>query len=322
MTKKNAPYIIIISICVIGILVFGIAYYQDIKSRDSTLMIKQIYFKTAANTIESEEFPIQKHENKKMASLVLGKFLEGPKNLNLHKTMPDELSYLETPEIKNMTDHTGSVFVINFSEEYFNMTPIEEMLFRASLVWTMTDLDFINNVEILVEDKELYNGLGQPMGLQNRINIDIRPVIIATKSVSREVKLYFADETGVKLLPEERRIDVNPDLPLEQFIVDHIIQGPRQKGHFPTVSADIKIRDVTTTEGICIVNLSDDFINKSPSSHVTGEAAVYSIVNSLMELPRVNKVRISIDSDYVVWGDIDLNRQFERNDAIILGITP
>ena len=317
MNKRNAPYIIIIGIFIIGLLVSAIALIRDFTKRDNVQINARIYFR-AVNSIEYEEYPIKIQEDRVMASTVFSKFIEGPKSMNLHKTIPADLQVIEPLIIRSIPDRTDSIFVINFSKEYYNMTPEEEMFFRGSLVWTMTDLDFINNVEILVENEGLNNSLGMPMGLQNRVNVDIHPVILTYNTMSKDVKLYFADETGTKLLSEERTIAVNTDLPIEQFIVEQIIQGPREDGHYPTVSTDVKIRDVQKTEGICFVNLSSDFLSKGPSLPVTDEVAVYSIVNSLLEVTGVKKVQFFIESDVAALkGGMDLSRQFERNNEII-----
>ena len=314
MTKKNAPYIIVISILIIGFLVVAIAFIRDKKAKEKTQITARIYYKTASNSIEYEEHPIQIQENKEMADAVLEKFQNSPKNPNLFKNMPDGLKIVESPKLIIDPERTDLIFAINFSREYYNMTPVEEMLFRASLVWTMTDLDFINNVEIKVENENINNSTGMPINLQNRINIDIHPLIKPYKTESREIVLYFADETGSKLLNEQRLIEVNPDLPIEKFIVDQIIRGPGQKGHFPTVSADVKILRVENQEGTCFVDLSADFLSKGPSMPVTDEVAIYSIVNSLMEVTRVRKVQFLIEE---TRGNIDLSRPFERNNDII-----
>ena len=317
MTKKNASYVIVIVILIISLLVVIVAFFRDIRSRYNTQKAARIYFKTTHNSLEYEEHPVFKQDEAKMADDVLKMFKNGPKNQNLLSIMPADLRIIEPPKILFVPERSDYIFAVNFSKEYFNMTPIEEVLFRAALVWTMTDLDFINNVEIRVEDEEIINSLGMPMNMQNQININIQPVIKPYNPESRDVVLYFADETGTKLLYEKRQIVVDPDLPIEKFIVDHIIQGPRQKGHFPTVSPDVKIRLVENQEGTCFVNLSMDFVNKKP---VEDEVAVYSIVNSLMEEKRVKKVQFLIESEKETQylGNIDLSRPFERNDDIII----
>jgi len=325
MNKKNIPYIIIISIFAIGIIAFGGVYLFNINANSNTRITARIYFRTDSNSVDYEEYPIQVQDNKEMASEVLSKFMEGPKNVNLHKTMPAGLKIMDPSIIRVVPDRpTDSVFVVNFSREYYNMPPEDEMFLRATLTWTMTDLDFINNVDILVDGKEINNSIGMPTGVQNRQNIDIYTPLAPYNTVSKTVRLYFADETGSKLLPEDRTINVNPDLPIEQFILEQIILGPRDEGHYATVSPDVKVVDVQRTEGVCFVNLSADFTGKGPAAPVTDDVAVYSIVDSLMDVTGVRKVQFLIDSENtgIMKGSIDLSHQFDRNNDIIGDLKP
>ena len=319
LNKKNIPYLVIIGVFVVGVLAFIAVYLFNLNAGDSANITARIYFRTDANTVDYEEYPVRIQDNNEMAREVLSKFIEGPKNVNLHKTMPADLR-INSLTLRTVPDRaTDSVFVINFSPEYYNMSPEDEMFFRATLTWTMTQLDFINNIEFQVDGKGVNNSVGMPMGLQNQQNIDIYAVLAPVNTVRKTVKLYFADKAGSRLLPEERAIDVNPDQPLEKFIVEEIIAGPHVDGHYATVSPDVKVVDVQRAEGICFVNLSSDFINKGPAAAVTDEAAVYSIVDSLTEVMGVRKVQFLIDSVNVgmLKGSIDLSHQFDRNTVII-----
>jgi len=321
MNRKRAPYIIIAGALIIGVLVFGIGLLFNMGPRDNTRLIAKIYFMTDFNTVDYEEYPVQIQGDKEMASEVLSKFIQGPKSVNLHRTMPEGLKIIEPSIIRTVPGRgADSVFVINFSKEYYNMRPEDEMFFRASLVWTMTSLSFIKNVEILVENEEAINSMGVAMGPQNQQNIDISTILDPFNKVSKTVTLYFADKTGARLLPERRTIVVNPDVLLEQYIVEAIIKGPAEDGHYPVISPDVKlVNSVERREGICSVNLNGDFLSKGPSSPVTDEVAVYSIVDSLMEVPGVKKVQFLIDSDNVgkFKGNIDLSLQFDRNAGLI-----
>ncbi|MDR1914207.1 MAG: GerMN domain-containing protein [Clostridiales bacterium] len=278
----------------------------------------RVYFKNSMlSTVDYEERVIPINDNVEMAKSVLEEFIIGPKSQNLVKTMPNDMMIINKTQIVN--DVTQTIFEIEFSREYYNMTPIEESFFRASFVWTMTDLDFIDSVHIYVEGNEVLFSNAQPMGLQSRETIDINPRISPNKVTTREVVLYFTDETGTVLIPENRTIEVNPDLPIEQFVVQELINGPQLEGRFATVSPDVKIREVETENGICFVNLSMDFISKTPASNATDQISVYSIVNSLIEL-KVKKVQFLIESESVTQfkGAIDMSRQFEKEESLNL----
>ena len=74
----------------------------------------------------------------------------------------------------------------------------------------------------------------------------------------------------------------------------------------------IKIISVNIKDGICYVNLNNTFLTLA--NNVTADVAVYSLVNSLTELPGVLKVQLAVDGETEVkLGDKTLSALFERN---------
>ena len=61
------------------------------------------------------------------------------------------------------------------------------------------------------------------------------------------------------------------------------------------------------------MDFSSDFLNKRKS--VTSDVAIYSVVNTLVELPAINKVQFSIDGGQVLeYSDsVGFGEPFERN---------
>ena len=58
---------------------------------------------------------------------------------------------------------------------------------------------------------------------------------------------------------------------------------------------------------------SEEFL--TPMNNVTSQTVLYSIVNSLVELPGINRVQISIDgnTDVTYRDNVSLTTVFERN---------
>ena len=61
------------------------------------------------------------------------------------------------------------------------------------------------------------------------------------------------------------------------------------------------------------MDLSEEFL--TPMNNVTSQTVLYSIVNSLVELPGINRVQISIDgnTDVTYRDNVSLTTVFERN---------
>ena len=61
-----------------------------------------------------------------------------------------------------------------------------------------------------------------------------------------------------------------------------------------TIPKGTVLNSVTIRDEICYIDLSREFAELLPD--VTSDATVYSIVNTLCELPSINRVQFTIDS--------------------------
>lgn len=228
-------------------------------------------------------------------------------------TQPDLLEY-QVPfamgfEILNM-DLTDGKLIINVDGAYMNLPATTEVLVRAAIVRTLTQLPEVRYVAITVEGQELFDQTGEVVGLMNAetfINNDGNE--INTYELTR-VKLYFANEAGDKLIGAYREKYYSTNVPLERFVVEELIAGPSGKvaGLYPSINPEVKIISVMTKDGVCYVNLDSTFL--TVVNNVSTETSIYSLVNSLVELSTVNKVQILIN------GEVPENfgsAAFERN---------
>ena len=92
-----------------------------------------------------------------------------------------------------------------------------------------------------------------------------------------------------------------------------MLKGPMAQGAYPTINPLTKILSVNIKDGVCYVNFNEEFLNQP--YNVSTDVTIYSITNSLVELPNVNKVQISIsgETDILYRENVSLNNVFERN---------
>lgn len=133
-----------------------------------------------------------------------------------------------------------------------------------------------------------------------------------------EVTLYFADaETGL-LIPVRREISHSSVGP--ETVLRELLAGPRpgEKG----VTALPKGSEVLGTflaGGILTINLNRAFEEKFPSSSAATLLAVYSVVNTLTELPGIEKVSFQIEGKPVeVLGELDVSEPLTGKPDMIL----
>ena len=239
--------------------------------------------------------------------------------LNLRSTFPYGLTLLDAQLITNQTTGAGS-FYIDFSREYLYLSPSDELYLRTSLVWTMTDLDFIGDVTIFVEGEEHLRSDGTPMGPLSRANVAISPNISPVRVDFERITIYFLEREELALIAEERLVRINPERPIENYYIEALIEGPRSDDLSPTLPAETRLwGDVQTNDGTAYVNLSGDFITRSVSPPEVLRLHILSVVNSLTEIDGIYRVQFLIESEKVdsLRGFWELNIPIERDETAI-----
>ena len=199
---------------------------------------------------------------------------------------------------------------IDLDESYLTLDPITEVLVRAALVRTLTQIESVRYVEMTVDGSQMYDSNGELVGRMSAdLFIDNDGNAINTYELTK-VMLYFANEDGDKLIPTNREKHYSTNTPLERFVVEELIAGPNGQieGVYPSINPETKIINVSTRDGICYVNLDSAFL--TVVGNVSTDVAIYSIVNSLVELTNINKVQILINGEVP---DSFSNSTFERN---------
>lgn len=211
----------------------------------------------------------------------------------------------------------NKVLTLNLSKEYEDLKDVEKILLRAGLVWTMTEDENIKGVKFLVDGKNISDG-NYTNTVFSRDNVILNPTISPDKIENEKVILYFGNNNN-SLSPEERMIEVKQNKNMEAYIVEELILGPNLKDNKQVVPQETKIRNIKTEDNICYVDLSSDFIIKLSGNTNQQMLAIYSIVNSLTNLSKVNKVQFLIEGEKVNLSSesVDISHPLDRKKSII-----
>ena len=118
------------------------------------------------------------------------------------------------------------------------------------------------------------------------------------------------------LIPVYRSVVYNSNISMEKLVVEQVISGPNSDIAYPTVSKDAKVKSINVKDGVCYLDLDSGFLNQTAS--VSAETAIYSIVNTLTELPNINKVVFSVNGqDSFQFMDFVISGAYERNLDIV-----
>ncbi len=136
---------------------------------------------------------------------------------------------------------------------------------------------------------------------------------------SVEINIYFSG-TGEekKLVSEKRTINSgNPDVAV-QNAMQELLKGPAKSYHFPLIPAGTELISAETKDNIAKIDLSQEFLEESLDTRILDEYIIYSIVNTLTEIPEVEGVIFYIEGIRIkVYGNIDLSIPAIRNKELI-----
>jgi germination protein M len=230
-------------------------------------------------------------------------------------TMPERLQY-EAPLTGDvhLNDYSISdkLLTLDFDIHYADIGRTVEILDRAAIVRTFTQLSDIEYVSFQVEGAPLTDHYGNIIGNMSADTFIFNVGNEINTYEKVELKLYFANETGDKLVPVYRSVVYNSNISMERLAVEQLIKGPNTDICFSAISKDCKINSINVKDGVCYIDFDQAFLNDP--FNVTAEVALYSVVNTLAELPDVNKVAFSVNGAAAfTFSELSVSGPFERN---------
>lgn len=272
----------------------------------------QIYYLSNSETkVETHEYQLQSEVMEEQVAEMLMALQTNPASLKFKA--PLAMGF----QLRGYKVEAGKV-TLDVNEDYKKLTLTQEVLVRAAVVKTLTQLPGINFVSITVNGKKLADAKGNSIGWMNRDQFLENEGNAFNTYETVTLKLYFADESGTGLMETTRTKEYSSNVSMEKLIVEELIKGPNGEGIYPTINGQTKVGSVTVQDGVCYVNLDETFLTQVPN--VTAEVTIYSIVNSLVEFSNVNKVQISVNGDTSITyrEKYKLDTYFERNQDLVV----
>lgn len=217
------------------------------------------------------------------------------------------------PEINIGAD---GLVTLMFDESYLGCIGVKEVLMRAAIVKTLCQSEEVDSVEFYVSGQPLMGSQNMPVGIMKAEDFLDAAGPIEENGQSFQAIVYYTNESGNALLSSNLTLFYNSSGSKELAVLQQLISGPTEPGMYPVVSNRLMVRSVTTKDGVCTVDFSERFLEKP--KEVSEEAMVYAIVNSLVELPGIQKVQFLIGGEvHKLFQKMDLSLSYERNLNIV-----
>lgn len=214
-------------------------------------------------------------------------------------------------------DANNRLVTIYFDPVYENLAAAREVLTRAAIVKTLTQFsDEIQYVAFVIGEKPLTASDGSLLLMRGR---DFVINIGGNMEYVREdyVTMYFVHEDGFQLQSEDVIVKYSSKINLETAIVNSLISGPITSGLKPSLSPDIQVNKVNVKEGICYVDLDETFFERVEEQSF--QLNIYSIVNTLTQIPGITRVQFLIDGE-IFQGSVEgirIDGLFEKNMSLV-----
>lgn len=257
-----------------------------------------------------EEYVMEGEDPEKAVQTMLDKLSEPPESVDIKSAFPNGVEAVGFALDENRLH-------LYMNEKYSETDEVEEVLLRAALVQSLTQIPGVEMVDIYVGEKPLTAKNGQLIGYMGKDSF-VRNTGTALKSLQKAtLTLFFADKSGEKLVSEKVDVRFFGNVSMEKRIVEQLIKGPQTNDLKPVLSPDTKILSVSVKDGICYVNFDEKFLTHSYEAKP--EIVIHGIVDSIISNCSVSRVQIAVEGESAVkfQGSISLAEPFDRSIELV-----
>ena len=189
----------------------------------------QVYYMNQAVTkLIAQPYRTRTTGTEELIGELMESLIHVPADLEAQSVLSDKVVYQGCRQ-------DDTVLYLFFDNNYTSMNACQEILCRAALARTLTQVPGIEYISIYSGDQPLLERSGMPAGPISAA--DFVDSITDVNAYERtELILYFTDASGTALHPEKRSVMHNVNTSVERVIVEELIGGPAG------IDANIKFR--------------------------------------------------------------------------------
>lgn len=204
-----------------------------------------------------------------------------------------------------------------FTKEYRKQDDAQEVLCRAAVVQSLTQLDEVSLVKFYVENEPLHNKQGLEIGYMSADDFVQNTGESLESFQKAEFSLWVPDKEGKSLMNEVRTIRYNSNILVEKVIIEQLMTKKAMPNELVVMPPETKLLGVTVKDGICYVNFDEGF--QISGYTINPEISIYSIVNSILENSTASQVQISVDgkTDVKFQNVVDLSKPLSINEELM-----
>ncbi len=315
--KVKIRYSLIMFVLVLFSCLTGCGTNKEVKEQPVELSENQIYIyyvnHERTDMVQSVYTLDSKNDIKQNVDELIGHLIDMTPTSECQSPIPESFTYIDNP-----VEIDKGRIEVSFSVVYDNVSAENLLFFKGCVAKTLLQLEGVNKVTILMTD--IANTDPETATVSETFDQDSFTMSFGDIAGNRQtgnVVLYFANEDGSALKPYRKSVEMSNNMSLGRVVIEALIEGPKREGYSPTITEGTTIKNIAAKDGICYLDLSDEFYNMD--NPLKNDIIVYSIVNSLVELPTVSKVQFLKDGEKLQFyrETMPFDGLFERNLDII-----
>ena len=307
MKRKRVISLIVVAAIIAAIAAVIVKYI----SWDSSMAKQQVdmYFINADGTgIEAEQHVIRYHDETGLIRNTMSELMGRPSGSKHSRIIP------QGTEIRRILVDNGNI-TVDFSKEFLTEDSTRNVLAVYAVVKTLYSTGHARLVQVTVEDNKITDPDGAELGFISALDINLETEEYISEM--RGVRLYFGTGDD-RLMREERTVKITDQQPIEQYIINELIKGPKVEGIVPLLSKKTVLLSVNVEGNNCFLNFKSSFISENGGSPEHERLVIYSIVNSLTELESIARVQFLMDGKRVdSFGCVGIKDYISRDETLI-----
>lgn len=233
--------------------------------------------------------------------VLLELYLQGPMSQNLENPLPDSCP------VPNWELSDGTLF-LSFSQELAQLSGMDLTLAASCLARTFLELTGAESLVLTAEGK-LLNG-------EAALVLSRDQLILRDDSMDQlrgEHTVYYTGVDRRYLIGHSVNVNLENREELPGLLLEQMLTVPQDTELRSLIPSGTKIRSVEVEDGLCTVDLSQEFESRRSFSHTGQLLSLMGIVNTLCNLSEIERVTFRVEGDPLVrYGALTLS------DALVL----
>ncbi len=297
---KLTALVLIISVALIGVILFA-----DFGDKDFAISVNLYFYNENSNGVVEEAREITYDKTEEIIPQIIKEIVKGPRQTDKKRIVKKGV------KLNDIIYGDNGYAVIDLNDKFLSNDNTLDVLAAYTVIKAVCNaypVTGITHVKLTVEGDDIATSDGKTLDYLTYEDIKLSDTAQRTK---KEVLLYFKNSEKDGFGAEIRKLEISTEESLEKAVVEALLKGPKSDKLKQCVFGELI--SVDTKDGVCFVNLAFSFVEKNSGEGAF--AAVYSIVNSLTELPGIDGVQILVDGKKLdKIGDVDISTVLGRQE--------